>query len=88
MTLFEGGSRCHPKSRGRKEQLQSGFTLRELYRYDWHGLGKEEATAAVELLEDLGWLRAKKDSTGPTGGRTTTRYKVNPGIGAQNGKMD
>ena len=63
----------------RKRSLESGFTLRNVYMKGWHGLTeREEVQEAVELLEDLGWLRGTPEKTG---GRPTIRYAVNPHIG-------
>ncbi len=40
---------------------------------------KAEAKEAVEVLEDLGWLRSQVEKTG---GRPKTSYEVNPKIGS------
>jgi hypothetical protein len=61
-------------------ELASGFTLRNIYMKGWHHLAsREEAQEAVELLEDLDWIRGTRERTG---GRPTMRYDVNPRIKA------
>ncbi len=77
--------------------LPREFTLREVYRKGWSGLGtKEDAEPAASLLEEYGWLRAKRVSTagapkdvlvvnprasdGPTAG--TDRTDTSPADGA------
>ncbi|MGI9076843.1 MAG: DUF3987 domain-containing protein [Gemmatimonadaceae bacterium] len=55
--------------------LKDGFTVRDVYRPCWANLDKEEALLAVELLGDLGWLRAKPLETG---GRPTREYSIHP----------
>jgi hypothetical protein len=60
----------------RKGELAGPFTLRDVHQRDWAQLTDREAVvAAVELLEDLGWLRSR---TLATGGRPKTEYEVNP----------
>jgi len=68
----------------RKGELQSGFTLRELYRKHWHALAtRDEAQEAVDLLEELNWLHEVRVRTE---GRWTTYYEVNPkALEADNG---
>ncbi len=41
-----------------KRELESGFTIRDVYRKNWIGLSDaDDVRRAVELLEDLHWLR-------------------------------
>ena len=54
-----------------------GFTVREVYQLGWSGLDRESATIAVEVLEELDWLRPQKEKTD---GRPKTRYWINPRI--------
>ncbi len=62
-------------------QLPNPFSLRDIYRHAWSGLSaRSSAQAAVEVLEDLDWLRVEKETTG---GRGKTIYHVNPKIGAR-----
>lgn len=59
-----------------KKQLTDGFTLRDITRKGWAQLTeKEEVKEALELLIDLGWLRATEERTN---GRPTVRYWINP----------
>lgn len=64
-----------------KGHLPNPFSLREVYRHAWSGLStRVSALAAVEVLEDLDWLRAEQRTTG---GRGSTLYHINPKIGAR-----
>jgi len=64
----------------RRGALKDGFTVREVYRHNWSMLSNtKEATEAVEVLVDLGWLRAVRDEkVSNTDGRPTLRYYINP----------
>jgi putative DNA primase/helicase len=57
------------------------FTLREVYRRGWAGLGaKEDAEAGTEILCDLGWIRPIAE-TGRTIGRPASpTFETNPKI--------
>ena len=58
--------------------LISGLTVRDVYRPQWTGLRtRQEAERAVEILEDLGWLRPVEWETG---GRPKTTYSINPEV--------
>lgn len=58
-----------------------GFTLRDVYLKGWSGLDTPElAKVAVEVLEDACWVRKEVAEPGPSGGRPSQRYLVNPGI--------
>jgi hypothetical protein len=64
--------------------LLSGFTAREVCRHDWGGLTvREDVEHALDLLEDLHWLRSY---TVQTGGRPKTAYEINPAIVASTRK--
>ena len=57
-------------------ELSDGFTIREIYRNCWSDLAtKDDAEAAVELLEALDWIRAEMVATG---GKPKTVYRINP----------
>jgi putative DNA primase/helicase len=57
------------------------FTCREVYINGWSGLDSPETVKlAVEVLADMGWVRAAMSDTGPFGGRPSNRYAVNPGV--------
>jgi hypothetical protein len=64
--------------------LHDGFTVREVYRHNWSLLSNaKEAAEAVEVLVDLGWLRAVRDErVNATDGRPTVRYFINPRLKA------
>ena len=73
-------------------RLKSGdlgkiFTLREVYRKHWLGLTtREEAQEAVDVLEELNWLREVQEKTE---GRWAARYDVNPKLlEGDDGKVD
>lgn len=61
-------------------KLNDGFTVRDVYRPKWSLLSTvKEATEAVDVLVDLGWLRAARDERiNNTDGRPTVRYFINP----------
>lgn len=63
-----------------KGNLQDGFTKREVRRNQWRNLTTDEAVqAALDWLEDGGWLRSEEvGGTGPGAGRRTYRYSINP----------
>ncbi len=64
----------------RAGKVGSPFRARDVYRNEWAGLtDPETVTPALELLEDLHWLR-REDVRPPAGGRPTVRYHVNPKI--------
>lgn len=64
--------------------LLDGFTVREVYRHNWSMLANvKEAAEAVDVLTDLGWLRAVQDvRVNATDGRPTVRYYINPRLQA------
>jgi hypothetical protein len=64
--------------------LNDGFTVRDIYRKGWSLLSTaKEATEAVGVLVDLGWLRAEQDKRfNGTDGRPTVRYYINPRLQA------
>ena len=63
----------------RQAKLSDGFTARDVRRNQWRYLTADEAVqAALDWLEDEGWLRVEKAGTGAQGGRPTRSYRVNP----------
>ena len=68
----------------RRDALNDGFTVRDVYRNNWSLLNTaKEAFEAVEVLVDLGWLRAEQDKqVNGTDGRPTVRYYINPRLQA------
>jgi hypothetical protein len=60
-------------------ELGERFTTRDIYRREWAELDdRETVVAALELLDDLDWLRSETTISGPKGGRAKTEYRVNP----------
>ena len=58
--------------------LESGFTVRDVYRKAWSGMSKKDsAQAAVDVLVDHGWLQSVADRNGNRG---FTKYEVNPSL--------
>lgn len=59
-----------------KGKLSDPFTFRMVSRHQWTGLStKKDVEQALELLEDYGWVRSFKLSTG---GRPSVQYWINP----------
>lgn len=64
----------------RKGVLEVPFTAREVGRKNWTPMNDNGARvqAAIELLEDLHYLRSEDVHPGKKGGRPTTIYHANP----------
>ncbi len=63
-------------------RLSNPFQARQVYRKGWSGLTeRDDVDAALDLLEELHWLRSVDVPTTAKGGRRTTAYYINPGIG-------
>jgi len=61
-----------------KGSVQDGFTAREIANKNWSGLNRVEAVNhALELLLDHGYLQCVTTKS-PEGGRTSTKYIINP----------
>lgn len=60
-------------------KLPEGFTARDVKKMGWSGVKKEAVQAALDWLEDEGWLRAEKVG-GFGDGRPTVRYSINPKV--------
>ena len=57
------------------------FVARDVYLKGWSGLDTPEAVrAAAEVLQDAGWVRSLAGESGPSGGRPSNRYVVNPKV--------
>ncbi len=63
-------------------EITTGFTARDVLRNQWRYLTTAEAVdAAIEWLEDEGWLIGlPTGGNGPGSGRKTYRYTVNPKV--------
>src|SRR5262249_36969362 len=69
------------KIKRRKVGAEGVFTLRDVYNANWSGVDSpESAKAAIAVLEDAGWVRSIPEAPGPSGGRPSLRYQVNPRI--------
>ncbi|MEA3277558.1 MAG: DUF3987 domain-containing protein [Pseudomonadota bacterium] len=75
-----------------KGQLAEGFTARDVRRHQWSYLKSGEAVeAALDWLEDDGWIRSEDVMSGSSGGRPKVLYHINPaaragrGPGGENG---
>ncbi|MGH6634621.1 MAG: DUF3987 domain-containing protein, partial [Gammaproteobacteria bacterium] len=66
----------------RQGKLTDGFTARDVRRNQWRYLTTDEAvSAALDWLEDEGWLRSEETGgAGPGTGRRTSRYSINPKV--------
>ena len=64
----------------RKGDIENGFRARDIHRRGWSKLAdRGQVQAGLDLLCDLDWLRAEEeDKRSATGGRPTTRYRINP----------
>jgi putative DNA primase/helicase len=71
------------KIKRRKVGAEGVFSLRDVYNAGWSGLDSpESAKAAIAVLEDAGWVRDITEPPGPSGGRPSLRYQINPRIWA------
>jgi hypothetical protein len=58
-----------------------GFTARDVRRNQWRHLRTDnDVLAALDWLEDEGWLRSMLVPPGPQGGRPTRIYRINPKV--------
>lgn len=81
--LVEAGKVTAAQTLGRRlaeGKIQGGFTARDVRRKRWSGLGTAaQVEAALDILEDFGWLQGY-ETEGGTGGRPTVHYFINPQI--------
>jgi hypothetical protein len=62
-------------------KVGASFSGRDVYLKGWTGLDNPELVRlAVEILQDAGWVRTLPGEPGPSGGRPSSRYQVNPGV--------
>jgi len=65
----------------RQRQLENGFTARDVRRNQWRSLTTDQSVqAALDWLEDEGWLRSYAREHENGRGRPTIRYEINPNI--------
>ena len=59
-------------------KLEDGFTVRDVYRQNWHLLtGRESAQNACDELVAQGWLK-EQNKPAAFGQKEKTRYLINP----------
>lgn len=74
----------HLSEKIKKGKLKDGFTAREVHRAQWSTLKTPEAVQiALDWLVDAHWLRSTPVPAGPSGGRPTCTYQINPKIPRQ-----
>jgi putative DNA primase/helicase len=65
-------------ARIQRGDVPAPFTSRDVYRRGWSGLSdREDVEKALSMLEDAGWVRARRVETG---GKAKTVYDLNPRI--------
>ncbi|TSA15473.1 MAG: DUF3987 domain-containing protein [Comamonadaceae bacterium] len=65
----------------RDGMILGSFTPRQIALKGWSGLGTPQAVRkAADVLADYDWLRPETLPGGPTGGRPSDRYLINPGL--------
>ncbi|MGO9607077.1 MAG: DUF3987 domain-containing protein [Candidatus Binataceae bacterium] len=65
----------------RARKLPNPFTARDVYRAEWTGLSDTTDVArALEVPEGLAWVAGEQQNPSANGGRSTTRYHVNPKV--------
>jgi len=65
----------------KRKELDSPFSLRDVYRRGWaHLADSEAARAAVDVLESKGYVRSQAIETGQVGGRPSIAYHVHPSV--------
>lgn len=71
---------AHAILRGlRSGKLEPRFSARDIHRRNWSPMGEDitKVKAALDLLEEFGWIRATDMPTTGAGGRPTTIYTAN-----------
>jgi hypothetical protein len=62
-------------------KLTDGFSIRDIYRKDWHLLNSPElAQSACDELIDLGWLITEQQKKGGVGRQALPIHRINPKI--------
>ena len=76
-----GAANWLDRIKARKVGADGFFSCRDVYLKGWSGLDTPEAVKlAAEVLHDAGWVREKTGESGPSGGRPSSRYEVNPRV--------
>ena len=69
------------KIKTRRVGADGFFSCRDVYLKGWSGLDSPEAVRlAAQVLEDAGWIREVPAEPGPSGGRPSLRYQLNPKV--------
>ena len=69
------------KIKSRKVGTDGLFSCRDVYLKGWSGLDTPESVRlAAQVLEDAGWIREQAGDPGPSGGRPSLRYEINPRV--------
>ncbi|MHC5544778.1 DUF3987 domain-containing protein, partial [Singulisphaera rosea] len=59
--------------------LPNPFTVRQVVQKGWSGLSStDEVERAVSILEEHEWIQREEIPPGPTGGRSSVIYHINP----------
>jgi hypothetical protein len=62
-------------------KVKDGMPFREIYRHHWRGLDTpEKLRAAVEILDQAGWVKVQEGTSGTTG-RPSPSLRINPKLG-------
>lgn len=70
--VTDGGLSAAHLLLAKRNELPGPFTLRDIHRKHWSGLGRQAAEGALEYLTEYGYLSAVTEDTG---GRPTVRYQ-------------
>ncbi len=62
----------------RAKALNDGFTAKTVYTKDWQGLDREATEKALDMLEELDWLRALPAEPKGPGRPPLPKYAINP----------
>ncbi|GAB1407228.1 hypothetical protein MASR1M8_11470 [Thermomonas brevis] len=68
---MDGGVTAAHALLAKRNELPGPFTLRDVYRKGWAGLGRDEVSEAAEVLAEYGHLRAESIDTG---GRPSVQF--------------
>lgn len=65
----------------RRGAVQDEGTIRDIYRHEWAGLTTAESVAAaVDALEERGWVRVSRSPAGSSGGRPSEVLHLHPSL--------